>query len=75
MAILETIGKEVKSLAKPYEGFQKDVAKEGVYFLLGIALDAGKGMGWVGNLFVWPFVLAFVIGAFLLIRPLLLLFI
>lgn len=67
----EPIAKEWGKLKKAQEERYKDIwkvlIKESWYFMLGIALDGGKGMGWVGYLFVWPFFLAFVIGILLLI--------
>lgn len=65
----KAIIKPIKDLFKPFEEFQKAVVKEGYYFLLGIAMDVGKGMGWKGNLFVWPFLAAFVLAAILVLRP------
>jgi hypothetical protein len=59
--------KEITSIFKSYEGIWKAVFVEGFYLMLGIALEGGKGLGWKGYLFVWPFVAAFGIGALLLI--------
>ncbi len=66
--MFEGIGKAIKDLFKPFEDFKKEPGKEIPFFLLGIGMDAGKGLGWRGALFVWPFVIAFIVAAFLIIR-------
>lgn len=35
--------------------------KEVLFYILGVGLDGGKGNGWKGKLFVWPFVLILLI--------------
>lgn len=66
--LFKDLGKEFKKTFKPYEGFQKAVVKEGAYFALGISLEAPKGLGWKGALFIWPFAIAIIIGLLLLVR-------
>ena len=61
----------MSDLFKPFEGFQKELGKEIPTFILGIGLDAGKGMGWKGYIFVWPFVAVFAIAALMLLRVIL----
>lgn len=70
-AIWEDISKPFKELnanqKKYFAGFWKSFVQEGWYFMLGIALEGGKNLGWRGYLFVWPFLLAFGIAGLLLV--------
>lgn len=48
--------------------------KEVRSYLLGVAVEGGKGKGWKGNLYLWPFVLFFLIVLGLIFQALLRLF-
>jgi hypothetical protein len=65
--IKKDFDKVIAAQKKRYEGIWKSLIKESFYFMLGIALDGGKGMGWRGYLFVWPFVMAFGIATLVLV--------
>ncbi len=72
--MFEAFGKAVKKIFEPLTDFKKEPGKEIPYFLLGIGMESSKGMGWKGAIFVWPFVIAFLVVAFLILRNILVFF-